>query len=475
MIQNHLQTIHDWLDAGAQAPLPQPVQSAIRLVTQAADDPDHPEPGLAALFGSVVERINDQLDPQLRPAYGQLFAQAIWYCCQQHTDLRQALQHWDIHSEDDLLTRWQQARALRPAPESVNRIVILSRVSIGADIALTTVLLSRLRQAYPDAELILIGNAKLQGLLGGMSNLHIEALRYARHGRLSDRLRSWFPLRQQIANLQPDLVVSPDSRLDQLGLLPICPVERYRLWESLQENTAAPQSLGLLLDRWCQQILPDSIDTPSWPSLAFDTPSKQSAACLRAAFGPRHIAAVKLDHGGNPAKSLPRKAELKILQVLRQRGWRLLIDRGFGADELENSDQLLAEAGLEAVDIDDSGKHLDQAVDQLQPGQLADADIIRFHGSIAGWAAALSACELAISYDSVGQHLAAALGVPVIVPFTGYSDPSFPIAWQPRGRAPGQIITLSAEEKNDPATWQRITAAIPAAGSGLALGRNPAY
>ncbi|HEX3132673.1 MAG TPA: hypothetical protein VHX44_03710 [Planctomycetota bacterium] len=260
-----------------------------------------------------------------------------------------------------------------------------------------------------------------------------------------------------------DLVVAPDSRLDQLGLLPVGDDTRYLLWENLQGENATPQSLALLLDGWLARTLALPALPVVAPRVALDPAATAMRDRLHSAFGPAPLAAVKLDHGGNAAKALPKAAEVQILRHLRELGWRILLDRGFGTDELANSDALLAELGWTAVDIDDSGKGLGRAVSELAPSSLADAPLIRFHGSIAGWAAALANCGHALSYDSVGHHLAGALGVPVTVAFTGHSDPAFPVAWQPRGRASVQVVELPTEAKNHSQRWIAVLDALPAA------------
>ena len=73
----------------------------------------------------------------------------------------------------------------------------------------------------------------------------------------------------------------------------------------------------------------------------------------------------------------------------------------------------------------------------------------------------LSCCRLALSYDSVGHHLAAALGVPAVVAFTGFSDPGFPIAWQPRGAGVVTVVPIATAEKHEAAQWDRVAAAFP--------------
>jgi ADP-heptose:LPS heptosyltransferase len=199
------------------------------------------------------------------------------------------------------------------------------------------------------------------------------------------------------------------------------------------------------------------------PRLAFDAPTAAAAARLAAAFGTAPLVAVKLDHGGNPAKALPRAAEVRILRTLRDRGWRILLDRGFGPVELASSDALLADAGWTAVDVDDSGKGLGLPVADLAAGALAEAGVVRFHGSIGGWAAALAACRLAISYDSVGHHLAAALGVPLVTAFTGHPDERFLAAWHPQGAGPVALVAIPTAAKEDPAQWERVLRALPPA------------
>jgi ADP-heptose:LPS heptosyltransferase len=339
---------------------------------------------------------------------------------------------------------------------------VLSRVTIGADILLSSVALQRLHQKYPQAELVLLGDGKLQGLFGGLPMVRVRPISYARRGPLRERLASWQAVVAAVAEEKADLVLAPDSRLDQLGLLPVGDEARYLLWENLQAEGAAPQSLALLLDRWLARTLALPETPAVAPRVALEANAEAVRTRLQAAFGAAPLAAVKLDHGGNAAKSLPKAAEVAILRRLRELGWRILLDRGFGTDELANSDALLAELGWTAVDIDDSGKGLGRAVDNLAPGSLAHAPLIRFHGSISGWAAALACCGHALSYDSVGHHLAGALGIPVTVAFTGHGDPAFPIAWQPRGRARVQVVEIATATRHQPQAWGAVLDALPA-------------
>ena len=435
------------------------------LIADAADSDDEAVrgAGLAALFGGLVEPLNDGFTPAGRAAYARFFGRIVWRVVTRTPSLQTALAAVGIISETALLARHAEVRGTaRPAPAQAQRIVVLSRVTIGADILLSSVVLQRLHQRYPQAELVLLGDGKLQGLFGGLPRVRVRPISYARRGPLRERLASWLTVVAAVAEERADLVVAPDSRLDQLGLLPVGDAARYLLWENLQAEGAPPASLAVLLDQWLARTLGLSVAPAVAPRVALDPAATALRQRLHAAFGPAPIAAVKLDHGGNPAKSLPKAAEVAILRHLRALGWRILLDRGFGADELANSDALLAELGWTALDLDDSGKGLGRAVDGLTPGCLADTALLRFHGSISGWAAALADCGHALSYDSVGHHLAGALGVPVTVAFTGHLDPAFPIAWQPRGRAPIRVVEIATAARNVPQGWQAVLGALPA-------------
>ena len=467
----HAQAIVSWLgnrpladvvrglnDLGQLAPL---LDHADAL----ADAADHDDEalrnaGLRALFAGMVEPLNDSFTPAGRALYARLFPRIIWRVSERAPRLRERLAAHGIGGESALLARYHGVRrGSQPLPQQVNRIAVLSRVTIGADILLTSVALQRLRQRWPTAEVILIGDGKLAGLFAGLPGVRVRPLAYGRRGPLRERLSSWLGLDDALEAERPDLVVAPDSRLDQLGILPTR--APYLLWENTQAEHAPVRSLADLLDQALATRLSLPVLPACVPTLGFDTPTTVAATRLRAALGPAPLVAVKLDHGGNPAKALPRAAEVLILKHLRAHGWRILLDRGFGADELANSDALLGELGWQAVDCDDSGKGLGRSVDTFAANSLSKDAVIRFHGSISGWAGAVAACSLAISYDSVGHHLAAALGIPVVVSFTGYSDADFPTAWQPRGRAAVHLVKIATPLKDQPAQWQRVIDVLP--------------
>ena len=73
----------------------------------------------------------------------------------------------------------------------------------------------------------------------------------------------------------------------------------------------------------------------------------------------------------------------------------------------------------------------------------------------------MSNCGLALAYDSAGHHLAAALGVPLVVAFTGHPSPAFARAWSPRGRGEVTVVEIPTGSGGDPAQWKHVAQALP--------------
>ena len=441
----------DQYDAAALE-LPLLVRQACDYIAEQCNSENELEQSAAirCVFAELVEPWNDSFSMRGRNAYAAIFGRIVWQTCEADNMLMNSLKMFNINTEEQLRNRHlvhRQGKALQ-VPATAKRIVVLSRVTIGADILLSSVVIKRLRERYPDAEIIITGNKKLYGLFGAMPQLKVESLDYARRGTLITRLRSWISLHEQIKDLKPDLVVAPDSRLDQLGLLPICCKEQYALWENLQLADAT-QSLSSLADQWICETLNLESEPPVYPELAFSPDMQMLSDHMQELIADRPFIAVKLDYGGNSDKAVSREWEIEILRCMIDRGWRILIDRGFGEEELQNSDAVIRGVGMSAFDISESDPDQGMLIRDVTEKDLNGTDIVRFYGSIAAWAACAKHCQLAFSYDSVGHHLAAALATPLVIAFTGYKDDAFPKAWQPRGPGEINMVCIPMDRKDN--------------------------
>jgi ADP-heptose:LPS heptosyltransferase len=361
------------------------------------------EPGGSALFGILVEGLADRFEPRLCDVYARLFSQAVAHVSE------------DVDSSL-LVARYQRVRRPRPISGEPHRVFVLSRVTLGADVAVTSVLLAAAKQRFPHAEIVFVGPRKNYDLFAGDPRLRHEDVAYQRGG-LRDRLAVWGPLKTLLA--APDsVVIDPDSRLTQLGLLPVCPEERYHLFESRGYGGETDRALPELAAAWAEETLGVANARPY-------------VALGRSGAGAH--TAVSLGVGENPAKRIPDPFEERLLALLASGGAALVIDKGAGGEEAARVERAVGRSGVDAA---------------------------FWEGSFAGFAAIIAASRLYVGYDSAGQHVAAACGVPLVGIFAGFPAPRMFQRWRPTG----QRATVIRVDRPDPLeTLERVRAALAAA------------
>ncbi len=191
------------------------------------------------LFRIVVERLADLFEPRLCRVYAELFSR------------RDRAAHPGLHA-DHLAARYERIRrprALDRDPDSIENVFVLSRVTLGADVAVTSVILDAAKQRFPSATDLVRWPKKSWELFAADPRLRHLAIAYGRGGSIDDRLSMWPQLRDAVC-LPRSIVIDPDSRLTQLGLLPICPEEDYYLFESRSYGAESDEPLPTLARRW---------------------------------------------------------------------------------------------------------------------------------------------------------------------------------------------------------------------------------
>ena len=435
------------------------LRDAVTLLCELAslDDPALSRIGVHGLFPRLVEPLGDAFTAESCASYNQLFAQVIQYCRGQPTGaaLDRQLRHFGLVTESDLLAR--PTRLPRPSRFEVERAprikkaFVLSRVTLGADIAVTSVVLAALKQVFPTATLRLVANAKTHQLFAGDRRVQLCAIEYPRSGGLIERLSSWQQtveaLQQETLELDPTeyVIVDPDSRLTQLGMLPLVPDERsYIFFESRSYRAAGLQKLGALTAHWLQQVF--AMAEPLYPYCAPSPPDVAAAQLLSDTLkrhGPGPIVSVNLGVGANPAKRLSDPFEFRLLTRLLSAGATIILDKGGDPEEVARIETLVATLGGQGF----RALALDEHRDAMSlPAALSGMRLLTWQGGIGRFAALIAESTAYIGYDSAGQHIAAALGVPTIDIFTGFSSPRMPERWSPHGRGFVHVLVLDATE-----------------------------
>jgi ADP-heptose:LPS heptosyltransferase len=422
--------------------------------------------GVRVLFPALIERLNDSFDPAACELYDRIFAQVIDFYRRlpQARDFDEALRGFGLMNESDLLARKSAIRnprvPIRNLRSSILKVLLLSRVTIGADVAVTSVIIAKLRALLPGAEFVLLGSAKLRELFGGDPRVRIREIKYERGGDVLSRLKSWIDVveavHEEIRGLSAGefLLTDPDSRLTQLGMLPLVKGERnYLFFESRsyqgaktagadnpQSQSTNPQSIGRLASCWANEVF--GVTGDIFPYVALPAEHRDfgrlAVEKLRRA-GASRVTVVSLGVGGNQNKRVSDEFEIEMVNRLIKDS-TLILDKGATDEEREQINRMVASlraAGRAVFEIDEGNRAKAIALEKIE------ADAITWDGGIGAFAGLIAASDRYVGYDSAGQHIAAALRIPTLTVFVNTSSPTFAERWRPYG--PGVIEVFEVE------------------------------
>ncbi len=410
-----------------------------------SDNADTARSASAALFSKIIEPLNDSFTCSNRKSYEIIFAHLLRYI--RHLDqgkkIDQALTSTGLIREQDMFRRVEKVKKLSRSPFSVNsypgRIYILSRVTLGADALLTSQVIDATSRIFREAEVILAGNTeKLKELFQGRKELKFQNIFYPRRGNLTDRLNVWADF-FDLLNKQNDdyLVIDPDSRISQLGMLPMHQKpENHLLFQGCEDNdSSGPVPLCEKMKNWLQTLFPEKSLHDLSPHLSPGASGIDAAETIIKSLktDERKIIVMNFGVGGNIKKRIGPGFESSLVQTLSGRGFRIIFDLG-AAEEMEEFRALLKSINPELPII--------EGLDVSFAKKGCDSNIYAFQGNTGELAAMIKASDAYIGYDSMGQHLAAALRKPLIVVFTGYQSDIFRIKWTPCSPAPVHILAV---------------------------------
>ncbi len=352
-----------------------------------------------SFFRVVVEGMADRFEPVLCDTYAALFSEAI-------PEVVPGL------TKAELVDRYRRVRRPRKFEGSVSKVFVLSRVTLGADVAVTSVILDGVKRRFPDAQIVFVAPRKNWEMFAADSRIEHLPIAYPRAGTLGRRLEAWHALQISEPN---SIVIDPDSRLTQLGLLPICPEENYFFFESRSYGGTGEKPLPELTARWLAET--------------FEIAEARPYIAVLPVPATKPIITVSFGVGDNLAKRIADPFESELLRHLAARNAELWIDKGGGGEEAARVDRAIA--GL--------------------PARV-------WEGSFAGFASLIAQSSLYVGYDSAGQHVAAACGVPMLSVFAGFPSLRMFARWRPVGRGPIEIVRV--DDPDPGATLRRAMAAL---------------
>ncbi len=395
-----------------------------------------------AFFSIVIERLADLFEPRLCDVYARLFSLVIARALPEFQTL-------------DLIHRYRRISQVRRYQGSdVERVYVLSRITLGADIAVTSVVLDAMKRRFPDAEICFVGPSKNAELFLEDARILPISVVYGRSALLLDRLIAAKEL-QDILDDPASLVIDPDSRLTQLGLIPVCDDARYFFFESRAYGGDSDESLPRLTGNWLAETFGHSghaylAPEPDVPES--DDLEAEAHPPDRTAPGPElnHLQhgghpgaiSVSLGVGENDEKRIDDQFEEAVLRKLLSLNRPVVIDHGAGGAEAERVDKLI--------------QRLDKP-----------PNLFPHTGSFSSFTRQIMAGSMYFGYDSAGQHVAAAAGIPLVSVFCGYASERMFARWKPSGD--GVIQTVPVRPDNRDTVLERTFAAICSVAEGVGL------
>ena len=433
-----------------------------RLATMTvSDNSEVAESATRAVFTRLVEPLADSFEPADVTLYNRLFAQVIQTCRAEPRAraFDRELNAVALTSEEDLIARAEEFRRITPLhgwrewATKLRRVIVLSRVTLGADVAVTSVIINRLKDCLPVPQTV-IGGAKLKELFGGEAELSFKEVNYARSGTMIERLLAWLELLASVREATADLktgeflIFDPDTRLTQLGLVPLLGDRNanshsdYLFFPSREFGGDGSQSLGELASLWLDRVFEQNVRTNPFVSLRpADTESARNLTSRFNHDNSKPIVTMNFGVGENSAKCLGDEFEQALVMSMIQHGAIVILDKGASSDEIARADRIVSAASR----IEQGGRGVRVVeLDEQRLGSLPesiDADVLTWNGRIGLLAALIAQSDLYIGYDSAGQHIAAALGVPCIDVFAGFTSERFVQRWSPTGTAETRVVT----------------------------------
>jgi len=404
----------------------------------------------SALFEIIVEELCDDYEEMPVETYSRVMSEVISHCRRvpQGAALDRRLSDFGISTFNDLCSRANLVHSRTYAYDAgkpPKKIILLSRVTIGADVAILGVMIQRFIKIFPDAEIVVVGDAKLEGIFGGNPRLQIRWLSYARCGGLFERFSSWHAALDILEREMPPeaeqsvLLIDPDSRISQLGVLPFTHGDNYLFFNSRTcDSSSKNLCMAELANRWMDDVfgMGGFCYPMIWTPSAIRRRARRVTDALRAA-GCRRVIAVNFGVGTNPRKRLTDDFESRLLrEILKAPRTVVLLDRGFGREELSRTAALLSsvrDTGLAASNV----CFKDSQYPRISHG------VIGVECAIGEVAALIAECDEFIGYDSACQHIAAAARVPTLTIFAGSNNMNFIRRWSACGDTRCRIVHVN--------------------------------
>ncbi|HRR28560.1 MAG TPA: glycosyltransferase family 9 protein, partial [Victivallales bacterium] len=273
---------------------------------------------------------------------------------------------------------------------------------------------------------------------------------YQRRGSLFVRILSWLDvlelIEKEISSLSPIeyILIDTDSRLSQLGTLPLVPEKNYLFFRSRGDIDISVRKLSMpeLVNFWADKVFGKA--RFSYPKLYLpaEIANKGSSFIEKIRNDTEKIIFINLGVGGNQRKRIEGNFEYLLLErLLKEEKCSIVLDKGFGEEELNRVEKITKKLKTNGFTVLDLKSLDDDFVSQKN-------SLYSISANIGEAAAMIAASDLYIGYDSACQHIAAALEIKTITIFAGTNNTRFVRRWRAFGKNKSYLIHVDTLTKS---------------------------
>ena len=410
-----------------------------------------------AVFSDVVQPLADRFDTASSDAHAAFMAEVVHA---PGSPIAETLHTLGYGSPEGLVERYSKVgyKYLQEPfdAEDIEQAVVLSRVGIKEDFAVTSTILGCARYAFRGADIDFVAPKKNAYLFASPHAFNRRIVSYPHTSPLAYRLLAWKRVRRAvqtcIQGFPPDerLVVDPDSCMTLHGLLPLGDDSCLRFFPSRTCAEEEPSRIADLAAAWCG-------DWFFWggpeahPYVVDNTGSSERGFAL--AFTLRKkLAGVSFSVGGRESVRLGGDFEDSLLELLRKHGYWTVLDGG-----RDESDAAVVAERVRAF----RGTMKELAV--AKDGRRNHARLMTSKGTLRDFGGWISRALVYIGYDSAASHVAASMGMRVAYVSVGAPNETYAARWTPVACDSqfDEVDSISAEGPDDgPAVLERIEAVL---------------
>ncbi len=404
------------------------------------------------LFKDLVEPLMDSFTIEGRMAYIEIFSRIISSLREfpRASKISEYLNRIGLNTNRKLLN-WAKKVTMQNKTldadqiNKVKKVFVLSRVTIGADVAITSIALQRIIRELHNAEIFFVGPRAQTQLFGVNQKIKTLEMSYNRKGNFINRLESWIDLVDLVENntigFSEDeyLIVDTDSRLTQLGVMPL-PIaqENYIYFNSsvrdIEHQNNRVLSMAEATNLWLNEVFGNSSNF-IYPRVWAEDKAFSEKFFAQPAVKDKSTVFVNLGVGDNNDKRLGIDFEKKLIEELINQDMTVVLSKGTGAEAaiIDKIINFISSNGIKVIET---------TSDNLDELSIKDAKVIAHKGSLGELVTLISKSDYYVGYDSLGQHLAAALNVPLTTIMAGFINEYFRQRWTPSGEGIVNVIPV---------------------------------